>query len=98
MTIKNGEINPFEESVNLPVLFKFANISDTYRQLIQRLIYAQVVQTQIKNMEVNCTRSGRHPLKSHRIISKSGERNINFVNVPQRSKRYIQDFINTIVS
>ncbi|XP_055295130.1 ATP-sensitive inward rectifier potassium channel 8-like [Sitodiplosis mosellana] len=48
-------------------------------------------------MEVNCAQNGRRPQKYRRIISKFGERNIKFINLPQRSKRYIQDFITTII-
>lgn len=48
-------------------------------------------------METQCSRTGRRPQKPRRVISKSGERNISLTNLPQRSKRYILDFITTIV-
>lgn len=49
-------------------------------------------------MEAYCLRNGGRLQRPRRVIGKSGERNINFTNLPQRSKRYIQDFVTTIVS
>lgn len=51
-----------------------------------------------QSMETQCSRNGRRPQKARRVISKTGDRNISFANMPQRSKRYIQDFFTTVVS
>lgn len=45
-----------------------------------------------------CCLNGGRPQKSRRIIGKLGESNISFKNLPERSKRYIRDFVTTIVS
>ncbi|XP_031618737.1 ATP-sensitive inward rectifier potassium channel 11-like [Contarinia nasturtii] len=50
-----------------------------------------------QSMEVHCLQTGRRPQRPRRVIDKSGERNISFSNLPQRSKRYIQDFVTTII-
>ncbi|XP_055295129.1 ATP-sensitive inward rectifier potassium channel 8-like [Sitodiplosis mosellana] len=50
-----------------------------------------------QSIETQCSHNGRRPQKARRVISKTGERNICFANLPQRSKRYIQDFFTTVI-
>lgn len=70
--------------------FKFANVSQS--------LYSVCIKRCVTMMEYTCPQNGGRPLIPRRIISKYGERNINFTTLPQRSIRYIQDFVNTVVS
>lgn len=35
--------------------------------------------------------------RARRVIDKSGERNINFTNIPHRSMLFLKDFVTTVV-
>ncbi|XP_031619158.1 ATP-sensitive inward rectifier potassium channel 8-like [Contarinia nasturtii] len=48
-------------------------------------------------MDANCRLNRDRPHKPRRLISKHGERNVNFVNIPEKSKRYILDLVHTII-
>lgn len=41
---------------------------------------------------------GNRSRKSRRVIDKAGERNIEYLNIPQRSWIFLKDFVNTLVS
>lgn len=40
---------------------------------------------------------GNRIRKAKRVIDKSGERNIEFVNIPERGWRFFKDFVTTLV-
>ena len=40
---------------------------------------------------------GNRSRKPRRVIDKTGERNIDFINIPQRGWRFFKDFVTTLV-
>lgn len=40
---------------------------------------------------------GNRMRKARRVIDKSGDRNIEFVNIPERGMRFFKDFVTTLV-
>lgn len=36
--------------------------------------------------------------RSRRVIEKSGDRNVGFLHIPERSRRFFKDFVTTLVS
>lgn len=51
-----------------------------------------------QSMELKCVAYKRYSKRVQRVISKTGERNISFTKLPQKSRRYCGDFVTTIVS
>lgn len=85
-----------ESNANISPLFLITEINETHLKF-------PVVIEKSRSMSLMSLRhdqkfQGTRALKPVRILNKGGDGNVGSVNMPQKSRRFMKDFVHTLVS